>query len=52
MTQVGYLGSQAAKYMWMALKFTIGKIFNTKNITTPLKLVFGGDVPKNQRELE
>ena len=52
MTQVGYLGSQAAKYMLMALKFTCGKVFNTKNVTGPVNFILGGSVSKNQRELE
>lgn len=52
MTQVGYLGSQAAKYLLLALKFTLGKVFNTKNITVPLNFVLGGDLSKNHKELE
>jgi hypothetical protein len=39
MTQVGYLGSQAVKYFYMAVKFILGKIFNPSNITGPLKLM-------------
>ena len=51
MTQVGYLGSQAAKYLLLALKFTLGKIFDRKNVTTPLKFVFGEN-PQVPKELE
>jgi len=39
MFQVGYLGSQGFKYVLMAFKWLFGKIFNRKNVTTPLKFV-------------
>jgi hypothetical protein len=36
----------------VATKFTLGKIFNTKNITTPLNFILGSDLSKNHKEFE
>lgn len=47
MIQCGYLGSQGLKYVFIAFKWLVGKIFNPSNVTTPLKfasrLVIGTD---------
>ena len=53
MTQVGYLGSQAVKYLFLAFKYVMGRIFNSKNVTVPLKyaskVVLGTDFADNKR---
>ena len=36
----------------MALKFTCGKVFNTKNVTGPVNFILGGNLSKNQKELD
>ena len=50
MVQCGYLGSQGLKYILLALRWIVGKIFNRRNITTPLKfasnLVIGTEFGK------
>ena len=47
MFQIGYLGKQAAEFFLKAFKFVMGKIFNSKNVTTPIKfasrIVLGTD---------
>lgn len=56
MTQVGYLGSQAVKYFYLALKFVLGKMFRTSNVTTPLrmasKVVLGTDFRSPEERLK
>ena len=37
MFQIGYLGKQGGEFALSILKSILGKIFNSKNITTPLK---------------
>lgn len=55
MTQVGYLGTQAVKYFFKALRFILGKIFSTRNVTYPMKLIskvlFGTDFESNEDKL-
>ena len=55
MTQVGYLGSQAVKYLFIAFKHIMGKIFNSRNVTVPLraasKVILGTDF-KNSRPID
>jgi len=50
MTQVGYLGSQAAKFMYSMLKYSFLLVFNPSNVTAPFKflgkLLFGFDIGK------
>ena len=41
MTQISYLGSEAAKFIFKSLKYAFKLVFNTRNITTPLKYLFG-----------
>lgn len=49
MTQVGYLGSQLGKYVFLAIKFLLGKLFDPNNIKKPVqyasKVVFGSKRP-------
>ena len=52
MFQIGYLGKQAAGFFFKAFRFIMGKIFNSKNVTTPLKfasrMVLGTDFSKDE----
>mmetsp|Transcript_13187 Transcript_13187/g.22360 ORF Transcript_13187/g.22360 Transcript_13187/m.22360 type:complete len:171 (+) Transcript_13187:135-647(+) len=53
-TQIGYLGSQGAKYFWMAVKFVLGKVFDRRNLTVPLgflsKIILGTNVLKTSSQ--
>jgi hypothetical protein len=39
MTQLVRLGAVGIKYLFKALKFVLGKVFNTRNIVAPVKFL-------------
>lgn len=56
MTQVGYIGSQALKYAYYAVKYVLKKVFRLSNITKPIKMIMklllGTDFESSRQKLK